>query len=331
MTVLDSNRLMTTYVLYMCNSPDQRTFDDLGRVHANKYVKIPLKKVGVTSTSLAHAMELISLKPALRASGAPIEWISSPCLRRLGDSGEIVEAYDWDAEKIDNTVFKKNVEVCFGSQTEVNDGLYNGIEIPSSWYNSTVLESSLQTLGFLSLFFNQESVAMEVIDSIGSNYKCSARTAKRNSNPVTTKRVLWCDYGGKANLQGQHRAGEPVQNSMNEDIWTCKTCPGPECTLVKDAGGKLLDYQDFGDHSVTINGVQYLESTEFMEMAVFADVWINSGSETADFNETLYTLLEENYANIQNGWLPLTEIPAIKQKRVYDFYRRNYYAYKEEA
>jgi hypothetical protein len=323
-TLKNKNGEFISYVLYMCNTPDQKMLDDLGHIHAKTYVKIPLKRIGFTSTSIGHAMELIGLQPAMRVTGSPIEWISSKCLLKLNEIGELISAYNWEDSKLDNSIFKKNVEVVFGTEEEVENGLYNGLAIPSTWFNSTALDSSKQLISFLSVFFNQENIANNVINSITNNYKCTSKTAKRNANPVSIRKVLWCDYGGKAQVQAP--GGEShVTQMFSEDIWSCKTCPGIECSLVKDAGGKLLDYQDFGDHTVVVNGVHYLESTEFMEMAVFADVWINSGSDYSDFNDTLSVLLQENYADMPNGWLPLTEIPAVKQKRVYDLYKKGYY------
>lgn len=326
--VLNSDKSMTTYILYLCDYPDQHVFDELGRVFARKIIRIPVTRVAFTSTYIEHILELLALRPAIKAAGSPLQWSSSSCLYRLAESGSLVEAFTWDTETPDNKrLTDADVAVTFGTEQEVANGLYNGVAIPSNWYNCTALQTATNLIAFISLFFNYEEQANSLIQQLKTNYKCSSETAKRNSNPVATRRVLWCDYGGKYGVG----SGDSKNLIYSEDIWSCKTCPGIECSLVRDIGAKLLDYRDFGETTVEVNGVEYLESTEFMEMAVFADIWINSGSDYSDFNKTLTALMKGNAGNPHIGWLPLAEIPAVKSRRVYDMYKSGYNAGKQQV
>ena len=338
-TVIDTSKVSTMYLLYMCDYPSHELIDKaFGHIQPKKIIKIPFKSVAVSSVTAVHTLELLSLRNVIRAVGTPLQSQSSPCLYQLGSEGVVAEAFDWGTGSVDNDALTSmGVDATFGSVDEVSRGLFNGVVVPQKWYNSTAMQSAASFLMYISVFFNQEQAASKILKTIRTSYSCSSFEAISHSNVVSPRKILWCDYGGKhtvyANNNKQPNQPQQQQQSYQEDIWDCYTCPGVECSVVKDAGARLLDYNDFGYTTIDVNGKSYLEATEFMEMAILADIWLNSGDSSgknSDFNETLTDLLGEAKTSASHGLLPLTEVPAVKNKKVFDFNKRGVYAAEQQ-
>lgn len=226
--------------------------------------------------------------------------------------------------EVNNALMRQNIDATFATKDEVEGGMYRGVPVPVNWYNSTAMQSTESLLKYISLFFNEEAAASELTKQLAASYTCSSTVAKnaiKQSN-ATQLKVMWCDYGGKHHVVDRAVENGPpkdqMQTQFNEDIWSCRTCPSPECSVVRDAGGYFLDYKKYGISTIVVNNTQYLESTEFMEMALLADVWITTGNQYTDFNVTLNSLVMEDTTSMTFGWLPLTYVPAVKSKRVYD-------------
>ena len=278
------------------------------------------------------------MKIAARTSAIPrIIWNTSPCFRQLYNYGYIYDAYSYDLMVMNDRLKLNNIGGTFSTFTEYFKGVYRSVPVPDVWYNATALQAAESYIKFFSLFFNEESVANELTKTIKSNYLCSSVAAKnaiKHSN-TTKLNVLWCDYGGKHAVHDtSSHPDDPNHHSTDilyvENIWQCKTCPGVECSLVHDAGGIMLDYAAIGASTILINNTQFLESTEFMELAIYADVWLTYGDPDVDFNVTLHKLLKEDEGSVDMRWLPLQHCPAVQHKHVYDFNRNGLYDFKQD-
>lgn len=324
-TILDEHHERSyTMILYHCNIPNHETLRTLGYDDVRYYFKIPFHAVAYTHTSISHTLELLNLRIALKVAASPIEWNTSPCLRQLYDYGYIMDTVSHDKRELNDALMRHNIDATFATKDEVEGGIYRGVPVPVNWYNSTAMQSAESLLKYISLFFNEEAAASELTKDLSASYTCSSTVAKNaiKHNNATNLKVMWCDYGGKHHVVDRAVQNGPPKDQMrtefNEDIWSCRTCPSPECSAVRDAGGHFLDYKKYGISTITVNNSQFLESTEFMEMALLADVWITTGNPYVDFNITLASLVHEDTTSMTFGWLPLSYVPAVQHKRVYD-------------
>eukprot|EP00607_Mallomonas_marina_P010083 CAMPEP_0182419384 /NCGR_PEP_ID=MMETSP1167-20130531/3850_1 /TAXON_ID=2988 /ORGANISM="Mallomonas Sp, Strain CCMP3275" /LENGTH=616 /DNA_ID=CAMNT_0024594285 /DNA_START=202 /DNA_END=2052 /DNA_ORIENTATION=- len=317
-----------TILLYHCTYPDRAALHALGYHDVYFIYQIPFMTVGYTRTYFSHALELLNLRSAATVSATPLMWNTSPCFIQLYSNGYIINAFDNDAREMHHILEENDVDATFASEHEVRMDMFRSVPVPFRWYNSTALEEAESLLMFIGVFFNAEEAVNEVVDHIRSSYECTATIAKKAeyNKEFRGRSVLWCDHAGKHSVYTKPKAPDDPHaddgTKRIENIWRCPSCPSVECSLVTDSGARYLDIRDFGISTLYVNGTAYISTSEFMEMAVYADYWITTGDPYSDFNKTLVKLLAEDKTNKNSGILPLEMIPAVQYHRVYDWKKK---------
>eukprot|EP01041_Mallomonas_annulata_P008639 gene8639-17821_t len=185
-----------TILLYHCHMPDHETLRGIGYDDIREIYQIPFNNVAYTQTSYSHALELLNLRSAATVSVTPLMWNTSPCFIQLYSNGYIINAYDPNLREINHLLKENDVDATFSSHDEVEQGIYRGVPVPSQWLNSTALEEAESMLKFMSVFFNAEDLANNVVQELTESYYCSSRIGKNSAwqKNYRGKSVMWCDY-----------------------------------------------------------------------------------------------------------------------------------------
>jgi len=239
------NTVSVTYVLYQCGTP----IPDLSATYPGAtYVSIPLKRVHVDATPIIPWIEFIGERRSI-VSIRQASTISSPCLQKRLDDGDVADVYDSSSWSVNTTMLEElNVDVAFctgsyGCPLSSN----NIISIPVKAQDESSVLAEAEHVEFISLFYNRERAASDVVENIESRFNCSASYVPATPRP----KVVWTNY---------------------YNGWSAPSCPNYYCELIEAAGGDLIT--NFPSGSLSYGS---LTDSEFLSVAQNADVMLYTG------------------------------------------------------
>jgi ABC-type Fe3+-hydroxamate transport system substrate-binding protein len=210
-----------SYVLYACGTtPPNRT-----DYPTSTFVSIPPTRVAVIPTTLLSYFELLGLSPYMIAISG-VSYISSQCLRQDVSSSRIQDVYN-------TATYSTNVTKLALTQPDIvfaNSNFAN-VNFPTIVTKETAEKTLLGVAEYLvviSLFFNKEGYATQVMNDIAQRFSCSVQLASSlqsasdaaSFSGSSTVNVFWGYwYGG---------------------YWYVASCPNYYCEALTDLGVNLL-------------------------------------------------------------------------------------------
>ena len=267
-----------TYLLYQCGTEPPE--DQIDGLHA-AVVPVPLEDVGLLYTTMIPFIELLGKRKSISAFFGPASWVSSPCLSKLLDDGDVEEVIDPY-----NETLIQNVPLELPSFI----GQYGDVAFNTRFRISLTEEdenlAAFEWLKFYSLFFNLESAANEIFNTVKERYDCAEQNAASltcdgEKKPV----VLWGAYSA-------YCGG-----------WDVAKCPNYYCEFAEACSATLLHSKE-GSIKSEFCGATYMTTEEFVEFGKDADYWIHP---SPDFSNTLADFKDE-----------LKDFVSVKNEQVFD-------------
>jgi hypothetical protein len=231
--------------------------DVVPNIYTDKYIQIPLRSFGTTSTVMLPFVEILNVTNSLDYFGGGIEYVSSSCV-----TTQLLTGVDGIP-----SISRRD-----GSNTYIFADVWD--TVPNDYHTIPYLESQettvfgkLRYLHYMSLFFDLEETATEFISKVEDIYSHSIGSNIPNSLNQT---VLWTYWVGEF--------GGP-------DVWSIGNCPSYYCQYITEVGGRLLTPENL-TLSVQTPYPTY-NYTEWYKLAKLADVIIFTGN-------TIYPVNSEN-------------------------------------
>ncbi|KXS11173.1 hypothetical protein M427DRAFT_443851 [Gonapodya prolifera JEL478] len=176
----------TTTVLYQCGTPAPAN----GSIPAGaKVVAVPVVNATLSDVTSLTFIELLGKRTTLSYIDG-VDFIVSPCIQQLNATGAVDELESANQTLQDAQFLSTSVVFGspFGAAPEPNFISFSATSAPSP-----LLRSSW--INFISLFYNAESDAATVLNSINASYTCVSGAAKNASTAVATPPTLaWAQY-----------------------------------------------------------------------------------------------------------------------------------------
>ncbi|MEM6684989.1 MAG: ABC transporter substrate-binding protein [Bacteroidota bacterium] len=216
-------------------------------------VLTPVERLVVTSTTHIPTLEMLGVEHTL--VGFPqTDYISSEKTRALVDNGTVKDVGQSEQINIE-LLIDLEPELVIGFSINNSNPTYKTIQkanIPvvynGDWTEETPLGRA-EWIHFFAPFFNKESKATEVFNTIEANYKA----AKKLANQATTQPTI-------------------LAGSMYKDIWYLPAGESFQAQYLKDANANYIWAASKGTGSLSLS----IESV--LDKAATADIWIGPGS-----------------------------------------------------
>ena len=275
-----------TYLLYLCGTqpPANNSYTAVA--------EIPLTEVGIMDTTMIPFLELLGLRTRIAAVLFSAQYISSPCLRDLVDSGKVQQVLEPSNVSSFNEV-PQSLPVFIENYGDVV--FKNRFRISAS--EETTNLAIFEWIKFYAAFFNEEESANEIFNKTDARYNCVEKNAQILESDKNKTVVLWGAYSA-------YCGG-----------WDVARCPEYYCELANDCSAKILSSYE-GSINSTLCGRNYMTTQEFVAFGKNADVWIYT---SFDINDVL-----ANYSS------DLKEFVSVQNKAVYDYQGEGSSAWFEE-
>lgn len=219
------------------------------------------------------------------ASVSGASYINSPCLQAQITGGQTVDTYDAVNWATDMTILNAvNPKVVFCSSVWDCPGTSVDVMFPDT---SGSLLAVGEAVGFMSLFFNEESKAKSVYSTMSSRYSCTKNNALAATSGSLSKKVVWSYYYGGS--------------------WYVGNCPNYYCDAIKAAGGVMLP-------AISSSGYT---NDQMKALGAAADIWIFASDNWDSFMKAEYL----------NSSSPIGAVirasPAATNQKIYDFMRKS--------
>ena len=231
-----------TYAAYLCGTPVPVNVP-VGTLT----VEIPIKTVGLTSTTYLPYVDYLSERTSIKWVNQVPNTMNS-CMRKLYDEGQLLDdtvslggSYygisPQDATNITNTSGPLSAFL-YGKYDDPNYpsilmGDFGKVTTPilMGETDESTSRGVFEWMYVVAALFNQEESAQTVANNVFARYNCNSGLAKAvvTTNPP---KVLWGSF-----YNGQ---------------FTGPVCPGWECTIVTNAGATLVDTSSIANANVSI-------------------------------------------------------------------------------
>ncbi|MGY5849703.1 ABC transporter substrate-binding protein [Salegentibacter sp. F14] len=242
-------------------------------------IRIPVKKLVVTSTTHIPALE--ALKVESKLAGFPgLNYISSQKTREIIDSGQIKEL--GKNENINTEVLiDLQPDVVIGFAIDGNNRTFENIQktgIPvvfnADWMEEEPLGKA-EWIKFMGAFFDKTDQATAIFNQIESDYLQAKKLAGTSKNQP-----------------------DVISGSMYKDQWYMPYGNSWQARFIKDANANYLYKETQGSGSLALSFENVLEKSQN------ADFWVSSGQFTS-------------YTQLLNESRHYEQFKAVKQKNVF--------------
>eukprot|EP00968_Pinguiococcus_pyrenoidosus_P018738 scaffold1954_cov268-Pinguiococcus_pyrenoidosus.AAC.175 len=294
-----------TVVLYQCGTPRPTV------AGVEKYISVPVRATVVAVTTIIPWIEQLGERGSIAALGTSLDFVYSPCVRALVDSGDIevaVAGFSPDYTYIETEL---DVDVIFTSfPTDASD-----IAVAVTEYNENTVLNQGEWVEFLALFYNKEALGTELVTQLVETYECNLERADAlGLQPKPT--VSWIEWKG------------------SPGGWEIGPCPNYFCEVSEGAGG---EYIEEGAVEGSISRVDFLGNplpslyTDEELLAVLGDVdYLVVKSVSTDFTLGWHDIYGETADPSNNKTLALNQFKAVQMGNTYDVARLGGDAWFEE-
>jgi iron complex transport system substrate-binding protein len=291
--ILTNKFVSETYLLYQCGS--EPPADQLDGRHA-EVVQIPLLEAGVaiTQTPMISYLEQLGLMSEIKVFVSDPDTISSPCLKKRVDDGEVLVVAD---------PFSVDADTGFVTNAASNDEISSTVAFISRFdsflpFDTKIVISAsdegpnaaiFEWVDFFAAFFNQEALANQVVDAANTRFDCIEGNAGLISTDSQDKPVVfWAMYSGFC-------SGWSVA-VCNDGNYYCEYAEACQAEIISSVDGSITDGPC---------GSIYFTIEEMFELGKDADHWIypaDNWDETYENNKQL-----------------LNKMKSVKNEQVFDY------------
>jgi iron complex transport system substrate-binding protein len=291
--ILTNKFVNETYLLYQCGS--EPPADQLDGRHT-EVVQIPLLEAGVaiTQTPMISYLEQLGLMTEIKVFISNPDTISSPCLKKRVDDGEVLvvaDAYSVDATTgfASNAASNAEISSTVAFISRFDSFLPFETKIVISESDEGPNAAIFEWVAFFAAFFNKEALASEVIDAANTRFDCIAGNAGLISSDSQDKPVVfWAMYSG-------YCSGWSLA-VCNDGNYYCEYAEACQADIISSVDGSITD---------GICGSIYFTTEEMFELGKDADHWIYPADNW-----------DETFAN--NTEL-LGQMKSVKNEQVFDY------------
>jgi ABC-type Fe3+-hydroxamate transport system substrate-binding protein len=184
--VLNNTAAGQTYVLYQCGT-EKPAVDYPGAL----FVSIPVSKVGISSTTMLTAIEILGKRGSIKGIGSTPDYIASPCmLKNVAEKKTVVLDYD-NSTQIDAL----NLDVMF------TDGWWTyPKQVAVSEYMEKTLLGTTEWIEFFSVFFNAEDKVLDFLAGAKERIACHSKAVEEAVKASEAKpKVIWASFSPYSN------------------------------------------------------------------------------------------------------------------------------------
>jgi len=269
----DADRIYT----YVCASDSSILPDSLKQY----FVKVPVEKIVVTSTT--HVSSLVALGLEEQLIGFPhLNYISSPKVRRMIDEGKVHEVKDQQSLNFEKTL-DIQPDLIIGLSMDSETSRFNQFEkagIPvlynADWVETSPLGRS-EWVKFFGVLFDKQAEAKMFFDEIVSEYN----NAKEKVSKV------------------QHKP-KVLSGSIFQDVWYAPQGESWMAEFISAANGDYVWKDSKGTGSLSLS----LETV--LEHGSSADIWIGPGQFAS-------------YKELETANKHYKEFKAFKDRKVFSY------------
>lgn len=277
-----------TYFAYLCGTP----MPDVPE--GATAIEIPLRNVGVMSTTMLPAFEYIRQRDIVDFVNVDTASIASSCMQEYITEGAVVTT---DSGNVAAAIQGKTLDAVFVGQFSENTAktaiAANCASTNTIIYNAGGEDSVLGTaewVEFVALFFNREEAATDIISNIASRYECAVDKAATAFDAIEegfgNKTVLWVSFWSET--YGWYISACDEQGTdSTRSAWYCE--------MLNHVGAVSLDYSALGKPggSLTMDEMATLD-LESIDVVIWA---------MDDLNEerAMNADLDDLFANITNA------------------------------
>jgi iron complex transport system substrate-binding protein len=290
--ILTNKFVSETYLLYQCGS--EPPADQLDGRHA-EVVQIPLLAgVAITQTPMISYLEQLGLMAEIKVFVSDPDTISSPCLKKRVDDGEVLVVAD---------PFSVDADTGFVTNVASNDEISSTVAFISRFdsflpFDTKIVISAsdegpnaaiFEWVDFFAAFFNQEAIANQVVDAANTRFDCIEGNAGLISTDSQDKPVVfWASYSGFC-------SGWSVA-VCNDGNYYCEYAEACQADIISSVDGSITDGPC---------GSIYFTIDEMFELGKDADHWIYPAD---NWDETY-----------ENNKQQLNKMKSVKNEQVFDY------------
>lgn len=275
-----------TFVLYQCGTTPPQS--EVNKGHEG-FIPVPLKNgIALSTTTIIPHFELLGLRTRIKAWLGSPDYISSPCLNQLIDSGSTVVIKDTSNQAAVNglkTKFGANIVSFHNYRAEYRSTLLN---VTDSSYLETTNEAVFEWNKFFAVFFNLEKRSNALFAKHQSRYKCYAEEAIDIKDVIQSgvkPKLLWASYTNYGGVDG----------------WDVAECPNYYCEYANLCAAQLITSRA---GTIDYFGKKIFTTAAFIQLAKDVPYWIYSANNW-----------DEAYAKYGSQ---LNQFASVKIKQVYD-------------
>lgn len=308
-----------SYLLYQCGTIPPQDEVDSGRHHL--VLPVPHQGgVAITQTPQIPPMELLGLREEIIGYIGNPQYVSSPCMLHLMETGDIETVFNpddpWnstvnDQMRADYVERNPNV-IVFGGPTDSAPWADRTINVAASQERTNV--ATFDWIALYAALYNVEAMSNQISSETQARYDCTSTNARLIANKRERGRVL----KEERTLQEEAtKAIKPLEKSAGDikilwaDYFTgynwsvadCRTWDHTYyCEYAEHCGTQIISRPP--EMGTEVWGYWYLNNEEFLELAKDADIFIFQSNRW----DSVYALHNET----------MDQIKAVQNGQVYD-------------
>ena len=267
--VVENKADKTSYVAYLCGTPVPQL---TGTLEGAKLVEIPIKTAAVLPSVIVPFVEYIGRRESIVYTGT--QNIQSNCIAKLTQDSKIEAlslygtGFSVLAASPPDAVFCDTGD--WGScKSGQGSGLLDNVTtISVAQHLESSLFGDVEWVEYLSLFYNREKAAKDVVDNIEARFECEKKKVTEVAGNKV--KVCWANYYPNKHVDGNASWSVGADCSVSDAAWYCP--------IAEAAGIEVIGRQQY---SPTKSGhpYKYLTDEEFASgPCKDADMWFYPAS-----------------------------------------------------